>query len=115
ATQVLSSVGGVIAGIQNQISVEGNTALIGSPAPFASDWDLSSARATSVVRFFAEQAGVPANRLAAIGYSNSRPVTTDLSEQAQRNNRRVDVVIRSNQPESVRALIPGLLAAAEGS
>lgn len=111
AVQILSAVGPVIAPLPNKISVEGHADPHGSSAPFPTDWELSSGRATQVVRFFVEQQGVAPPRAGAVGYGSARPVTSDASPAGMQMNRRVDIVILSDQPEAVRALIPGLVAA----
>lgn len=107
AVTVIDSISPVVSGIPNQLSVEGHADMHYNPAPFASVWDLSTSRATSVLRRFAEVDGIPGARLAATGYGSSRPVTTDPSKAEL--NRRVDIVILSDRAESIRALIPGLL------
>ncbi|WP_159599269.1 OmpA/MotB family protein [Agromyces humi] len=111
AIDVLSSIGGVIAPIPHEVSVEGHADPHGSPAPFPTDWELSSGRATQVVRFFVERTGVAQTRTGAVGFGSARPITSDASPAGQQMNRRVDVVILSDEPESVRALIPGLVNA----
>lgn len=105
AIAVLGAVAPVIAGITNEVSVEGHADPVGSSGEFPTDWELSSGRATQVVRYFVEQGGVAQNRAAAIGYGSARPSAPDASPL----NRRVDVVVLSDQPDAVRALIPGLL------
>lgn len=111
AVAVLGVVGGVLSGIPNEVSVEGNADPRGSPGPFETDWELSSGRATQVVRYFVERSGVAPQRAAAIGYGSARPQQSDAGEAAMALNRRVDVVVVSEQPEAVRALLPALAAA----
>ena len=57
---------------------------------FASNWELSSARAIAVVKYLASQ-GVPPNRLVAAGFAENRPLDTSGSEQAYRRNRRIEL------------------------
>jgi len=57
---------------------------------FPSNWELSSARAISVVRYLMQQ-GVPANRLAATGFGEFQPVDGGTSEQALARNRRIEL------------------------
>ena len=59
---------------------------------YPSNWELSAARAASVVRVFADD-GVSPQRLAAIGFGEHRPVTDNNSEDSRKKNRRVRVVI----------------------
>jgi chemotaxis protein MotB len=57
---------------------------------FANNWELSTARAISVVRFLIDQ-GVPPERLAAAGFAEHRPVATGDSERAHARNRRIEL------------------------
>ena len=57
---------------------------------FADNWDLSTERALSVVRFLAES-GLPANRLAAAGYGEFQPLDDAGSDEARRRNRRIEM------------------------
>ena len=61
-----------------------------SNAQFASNWELSAARAISVVRYMISQ-GVPANRLAAAGFADFQPLDTANSDDAYRRNRRIEL------------------------
>ena len=56
---------------------------------FPSNWELSSARATSVVKFLIEQ-GIPPNRLVAAGFGQYQPLDTSNDEIAFRRNRRIE-------------------------
>ncbi len=57
---------------------------------FPSNWELSTARALSVVRFLIEQ-GIPATRLAAAGFADKQPIDTDDTPKAYRRNRRIEL------------------------
>ena len=57
---------------------------------FPSNWELSTARAISVVRYLIDQ-GIPANRLAAAGFGEHQPVDTHESDDAYRRNRRIEL------------------------
>src|SRR5262245_17246652 len=61
-----------------------------SNAQFASNWELSTARAISVVRFAIDE-GVPATRLAAAGFADKQPLDPRNSEDAYRRNRRIEL------------------------
>jgi chemotaxis protein MotB len=60
---------------------------------FASNWELSTARATGIVKSLIEQYGISADRLSAAGYAEFHPVSNNASAQGRQLNRRVDVVI----------------------
>jgi chemotaxis protein MotB len=61
-----------------------------SNSQFASNWELSTARAISVVRFAIEE-GVPAARLAAAGFADKQPLDPRNAEDAYRRNRRIEL------------------------
>ena len=73
------------------LQVEGHTDDIPVRAGrFADNWDLSTERALSVVRFLAKS-GLPANRLAAAGYGEFQPLDDAGSDEARRRNRRIEM------------------------
>ncbi|POH61472.1 hypothetical protein C3B59_12580 [Cryobacterium zongtaii] len=109
AVSVLDTIGPVLAGSQREVSVEGHADRHGVTVNYPTDWELSSARATQVLRNLVERTGVAQERIGAIGYGSARPVDTGDDLAAMARNRRVDVVLLSNQPDSVRALIPSVL------
>ena len=59
---------------------------------YADNWDLSTERALSVVRYLNQQ-GLPANRLAAAGYGEFQPLNSVDSDDARRKNRRIELKI----------------------
>ena len=72
-------------------SVEGHTDSFGSDA---SNNDLSQRRADAVRAYLLSQTGLPENRIAAIGYGESRPIATNDTAEGRAKNRRIDLVIR---------------------
>ena len=108
--RVLESVGPVLASVPNEVGVEGHTARLSQSVPRPLDWELSTERAVNVVRNLIDTGGVPAPRLSAIGYGESRPLAPGTSEAELELNRRVDIVVHSDEPEGVRALIPEIAA-----
>jgi chemotaxis protein MotB len=73
------------------LEVDGHTDRrpIGTPQ-FQSNWELSTARAVSVVKFLIEQ-GIPAERLSATGFGEWQPIDKGTSEDAYRHNRRIEL------------------------
>jgi chemotaxis protein MotB len=97
AVDVIQRLGGALAPFPNPIRVEGHTDNKPiSTVAFYSNWELSAARAGSVVRVLQAQ-GVGPERLAVIGYGDTRPVQPNDSEQGRNANRRVVVVILSTE------------------
>jgi chemotaxis protein MotB len=83
---------------------------------YATNWELSSDRATKVLRRFVEVGGVPGGQVSAIGFGDARPVVSGNSPEALAANRRVDIVVQSAASDAVRALLPQLVQAlADGS
>jgi chemotaxis protein MotB len=109
AVSVLDTIGPIMAGTGREISVEGHADRHGVTSNYPTDWELSSARATQVLRHLVERTGVAQERIGAIGYGSARPADQGEDLAAMARNRRVDVVLLSNQPDSVRALIPAVL------
>ncbi|KGJ71864.1 hypothetical protein GY21_19300 [Cryobacterium roopkundense] len=113
AVAILDAMAPVLAASDREISVEGHADKHGQTVNYATDWELSAGRSTRVLRRLVEQGGVQQERIAAIGYGAARPASTgsELADMAM--NRRVDVVLLSTLPDSVRSLIPGVIAGTE--
>lgn len=88
---------GVLTSMKENIHVEGHTDNIPiNSVQFPSNWELSSARATSIVRHFIPH-GVDPARLTAIGYGEYRPIAGNDTEEGRGKNRRVDIVILNDE------------------
>jgi len=80
------------------LQVEGHTDDVPVRAGrFADNWDLSTERALSVVRFLASQ-GLPPNRLAAAGYGEYQPLDNADTDDARRRNRRIEMKLTQRIP-----------------
>lgn len=95
AFSALDKVAGVITdkAADMNVGVEGHTDNV--PIRYSgwkSNWELSTARATSVLHYLVDK-GVAPEKLAAIGYGEFRPVTSNDSAEGRRKNRRVEIVI----------------------
>ncbi len=62
-------------------------------AKFPTNWELSAARATNVVRYLEETAGIPGERLIAAGFSEYRPVASNAKPKGQAKNRRIEIAL----------------------
>ncbi|MBE3598015.1 MAG: OmpA family protein [Limnochordaceae bacterium] len=92
--RALDVVAGVLKQIPNDVRVEGHTDNLPiHNERFASNWELSVARATRVVRYLIERHGLTPARLSAAGYGEFHPLVPNTSEANRQKNRRVDVVI----------------------
>ncbi len=76
------------------VRIEGHTDTVPiHTAQFASNWELSTARATVLVKMLIEQFGMTAERLSAAGYAEFHPVASNSTGKGRQLNRRVDIVI----------------------
>ena len=100
AYPVMTRIAGVIRSVANEVRVEGHTCNLPThSALFASNWELSTTRATNVIRYMIDKQDIPASRLSAAGYADTRPLGPNDSEEHRRRNRRVDFVILSETKE----------------
>jgi chemotaxis protein MotB len=90
---ILRDVSRVLKPLPNPVHVEGYTDNVPiNTKAFPSNWELSAARAASVVHLFA-RFGVDPRRLAAVGYGEFRPIADNSTEEGRRKNRRVTLII----------------------
>lgn len=77
------------------IKVEGHTDTVptGNLSEFPTNWELSSTRATNVLRFLVEEKGIDGSRISSSGYSYYRPIAPNDTAENKQKNRRVDIVI----------------------
>ncbi|ROQ37353.1 chemotaxis protein MotB [Frondihabitans sp. PhB188] len=111
ADQVMNAISPVLKTAGHNVSVEGHADSRASTAPYATNWELSAARATAVLRDLVERGGMPADRIQSVGYGSSRPLSKGSTDADMAKNRRVDIVVLSNQKDDVNALIPKIAAA----
>ncbi|MDH5426956.1 MAG: OmpA family protein [Nitrospirota bacterium] len=95
---IMKQVGQVLATLPNKnIQVEGHTdnnPIYGRlKQQYPTNWELSTARATTVLRFLIEQTGMDPQEFAATGYADTRPAVPNDSEEGQAQNRRVEIVL----------------------
>lgn len=112
ARPILQELARVLAPLSNDLQVEGHTdnASIAT-AQFPSNWELSSARASSVVRLFIDQ-GIASVRLVAVGYADTRNIVPNLTPEGRVRNRRVTVMILPERARH-RASVPASTAPTE--
>lgn len=91
---VLDAISTLIPQIDNEIMVQGNTDNIPiNSNKYKSNWELSTDRAVTVVKYFIETKGLDPTRLSATGYGEYRPLVDNSTEQNRAINRRVDILI----------------------
>jgi chemotaxis protein MotB len=104
---IIHGIGPAIANLPNTIEVDGHTnQLTGSTGNYPSGWELSSARAASVVRVLHTDTGIPEHRLTIAGFADTKPLYPSTDPRAAALNRRVEIIVLSNLPADTRALLP---------
>ena len=102
-SDVLSKVG------DKQIRIEGHTDNVPISTKlqdkFKTNWELSTARATIVVRYLIDQGGVQREVLSAVGYADTHPIASNDSEQGRSSNRRIEIVL---YPKDLSQIAGGL-------
>ena len=96
--EVLERVGNILKNTQNKvIRVEGHTDNVpihpNLQKKFPTNWELSTTRATNVVRFLQEKIGIEGRRLQAIGMSEYQPVASNQKEAGRSQNRRIEITL----------------------
>ena len=102
-SDVLSKVG------DKQIRIEGHTDNVPISTKlqdkFKTNWELSTARATIVVRYLIDQGSVQREVLSAVGYADTHPIASNDSEQGRSSNRRIEIVL---YPKDLSQIAGGL-------
>lgn len=104
--QILDVIAPVLRPLPNSIQVDGHTNQLPVPTLYyPSEWELSTARASTVVRYLV-RSGISRDRLSAAGYADTRPLIPPEDPRSVTMNRRVDIVVLSTLPPEQRALLP---------
>jgi len=109
---LLGSLEPVFGSFANKLVIEGHT----DPRPisssvFPSNWELSTTRATAVLRDLIKE-GITDTRLSAAGYADTRPRASNATEAGMARNRRVDIVILAAPPKHAAATATSVPATA---
>jgi len=107
--QVLKRVADIVKDVEDKdIQVEGHTDNIPiSPRIqkiFESNWELSTARAVTVVRFLQEQ-GIPGEKLTALGYGEYHPIASNDTRKGRAQNRRIQIVLVPKAQHIVKPVV----------
>jgi len=95
-TSLLNILGMTLEKIPNHIRIEGHTDIVPiNTAKFPSNWELSTTRATNVLRYLLTQFHFDPENLSATGYGEFRPIDSNETVRGKYQNRRVDFVILS--------------------
>ena len=101
--KIIDRIADTLKSVPNRIQIEGHTCDLPVASRYPSNWELSTARASTVVRYMIEVKKIPPERLSASGYADSKPLVTNTSESNRAINRRVDIVVlKTEQSKSER-------------
>ena len=96
--------------VPEQLDIDGHTNQVRvKPKFYASDWDLSAARAVTVLRYLNERRGIAGSRLSAVAFGHEKPLIDPSAPGSQTLNKRVDVVVVSAADDATRALFETVL------
>ena len=105
ALPLLDKIATSISRYANTLRIEGHTDNIAiNSAAFPSNWELSTARANSIVHYLIEKHGFKGAKLSVTGYDEYRPIADNATEEGRRLNRRVDIVMLSRKGAQGEAL-----------
>ena len=77
--------------------IEGHTdAMPIKSEKYPSNWELSTARATNIIKYLTQTHKFPPDRLSAVGYGEYMPIAENTSPQGRAKNRRVDIIVLSS-------------------
>jgi len=109
ALTILDKIARLLRDLPNLVVIEGHTCSLPISTPqYPSNWELSAARASAVVRYLVERWRIDPIRLAAAGYADSRPVASNEREQGRALNRRVEIVILASIPDDRAQATPAM-------
>jgi len=102
--KVLQQIGDILnSAIDKNIQVEGHTDNVpisgGLAARYPSNWELSTARATTVLHFLQDKVGVSGERLSAVGYGEYQPITSNSTAEGRAENRRIQIVLTATKEQ----------------
>ena len=107
--EFIDLVAGLVSDLPNLIAVEGHTD--NQPirsVTFPSNWDLSTARANVLVRYFTEYHHLAPYRFSSTGYAGTRPIESNATPDGQAENRRVEMIILRNTSPKISPSHPFL-------
>jgi len=109
--KVLKQVSDVLNKVEDKlIRIEGHTDNVPISTKlqdkFKTNWELSTARATTVVRYLIDQGGVQPQALSAVGYADTHPIASNDSEEGRSSNRRIEIVLYPKDLSQIAGSLP---------
>lgn len=100
SSEILDKINTLISTLPNSIVIEGHTDNVPiSTSVYKDNWDLSTARASNVLRYFTQLKGQDPTRFSAAGYGEYKPKVDNSTDENRTQNRRVNILIVSNNEE----------------
>jgi chemotaxis protein MotB len=102
--KVLQQIGDVLkSAADKNIQVEGHTDNVPIRGPltqtYPTNWELSTARATTVLHFLQDKSAIPGERLSAVGYGEYSPIASNATANGRAQNRRIQIVLTTNKDQ----------------
>lgn len=105
--RILDAVGPTLRSLPNDIEVDGHTNQLQVPTVnYPSAWELSTARASAVVRYLIATTGIDPNRMRAAGFAGTKPLIDPKDPRSVKLNRRVEIIVLSDLPDDTSSLLP---------
>ncbi len=100
AIVALGKVAAIIKSSKRKIVVEGHTdnQQIAPNGIVNSNWELGALRATSIVRFFIKGFNIPPDKISAMSYSDTRPISDNNTLEGRAENRRIEIFVQADKP-----------------
>ena len=97
--KVLQQIGDVLkTAVDKNVQVEGHTDNVPISTPqYPTNWELSMARATTVLHFLHDKVGIPGERLSAVGFGEYQPISSNSTSTGRSQNRRIQIVLTTNK------------------
>jgi chemotaxis protein MotB len=100
--KVLQQIGDILKlAADKNIQVEGHTDNVPIRGTltqtYPTNWELSTARATTVLHFLQDKSSIPGERLSAVGYGEYNPITSNATVAGRAQNRRIQIVLTTNK------------------
>ncbi|MFT8391881.1 MAG: flagellar motor protein MotB [Sporolactobacillus sp.] len=104
AKPVLQKIGGILSDVTNEVSIEGytdNTPFGSGSSPYHSNWELSGARAQTVMNYLIDEDHLQPSRFHFVGYGQYHPIVKNDTPAHKAINRRVNIVVIRQDEDSV--------------
>ncbi|ACE85558.1 flagellar motor protein MotD [Cellvibrio japonicus] len=114
AMVIFDEISRILKNYSNPIQVEGFTDNVPiNSARYPTNWELSSARASAIVKILASK-GIAPERLAAVGYGEFQPVASNATPEGRAQNRRVAIMVAKRKMERPQARTESIIPSSSG-